>query len=32
MIELTMMNTAIMIGIFLVVAVTFIICIRKELK
>lgn len=32
MIELTGMNIAIMIGVFLVVAVTFIVCIRKELK
>ena len=32
MIELTGLNIAIMIGVFLVVAVTFVVSIRRELK
>jgi len=32
MIELTGANIAIMIGVFLVVAFTFIICIKRELR
>ena len=32
MFELTPLNIMLMVGIFIVVAITFIICIRRELK
>lgn len=32
MIELTPLNIMLMVGVFIVVAITFIICIRRELK
>ncbi len=32
MFELTPMNVMVMVGVFLAVAVTFIICIRRELR